>query len=72
MCQATLHDGSTIEIEVYSDSGPSRLLPVHPQAVTGPLAEQMRQYGADPALGPSLINGLCDVFRVVTKTTEIA
>ena len=72
MPEATLHDGSTIEIEVYGNSGPTLLLPVNPQAVTGPQAEEMRKYGADPALGQSLINGLCDVFRAVTKTTEIA
>ncbi|HLH62364.1 MAG TPA: hypothetical protein VKV20_11830 [Ktedonobacteraceae bacterium] len=27
-----------------------------------PLAEQMRQYGTDPALGQSLIQGLSDTF----------
>jgi pimeloyl-ACP methyl ester carboxylesterase len=70
MPQATLHDGSTLEIEVYGGNGPTLLLPVNPQAVTGPQAEQMRQYGADPALGPSLINGLCDVFRVVAFDYE--
>src|SRR5437588_12950108 len=69
MPQATLHDGSTIEIEV-AGSGPTLLLPVNPQPVTGPLAEQMRQYGADPALGQSLINGLSDAFRIVAFDYE--
>src|SRR6266702_4452044 len=50
MPQATFHDGSTIEIEVHG-AGPTLLLPVNPQPVTGPQAEQMRKYGADPALG---------------------
>src|SRR6266705_6416150 len=69
MPEATLHDGSTIEIEVHG-SGPTLLLPVNPQPVTGPLAEQMRQYGTDPALGQSLIKGLSDAFRVVAFDYE--
>src|SRR5579884_1156657 len=69
MPEATLHDGSTIEIEIHG-AGPALLLPVNPQPVTGPLAEQMRQYGADPALGQSLIDGLRDVFRVVAFDYE--
>ena len=69
MSQARLHDGSTIEIEV-AGSGPTLLLPVNPQPVTGEQAEQMRQYGADPALGQSLIKGLSDVFRVVAFDYE--
>src|SRR5437763_5158435 len=64
MPEATLHDGSTIEIEVHG-TGPSLLLPVNPQPLIGPQAEQMRRYGNDPALGQSLIKGLCDAFRVV-------
>src|SRR3989440_11829498 len=69
MPQATLHDGSTIEIEV-AGSGPTLLLPVNPQPVTGPLAEQMRKSGTDPALGQSLIKGLSDAFRVVAFDYE--
>ncbi len=69
MPEATLYDGSIIEIEVEG-TGPSLLLPVNPQPVTGPLAEQMRQYGADPALGQSLIKGLSDAFRVVAFDYE--
>ena len=34
MPEATLHDGSTIEIEVHG-AGPTLLLPVNPQPVTG-------------------------------------
>lgn len=66
---ATLHDGSTIEIEVHG-AGPTLLLPVNPQPVIGPQAEELRRYGADPVLGPSLINGLSDVFRVVAFDYE--
>jgi pimeloyl-ACP methyl ester carboxylesterase len=69
MPEATLHDGSTIEIEIHG-AGPTLLLPVNPQPVTGPLAEQMRQYGTDPALGQSLIKGLSDAFRVVAFDYE--
>jgi pimeloyl-ACP methyl ester carboxylesterase len=69
MPEATLHDGSTIEIEIYG-AGPALLLPVNPQPVTGPQAEAMRQWGADPALGHSLIAGLRDVFRVVAFDYE--
>jgi len=69
MPEAILHDGSTIEIEVHG-AGPALLLPVNPQPVTGPQAEQMRQYGTDPALGQSLIKGLSDAFRVVAFDYE--
>ncbi len=69
MLEATLHDGSTIEIEVHG-AGPTLLLPVNPQPVIGPQAEQMRQYGTDPALGQSLIKGLSDAFRVVAFDYE--
>ena len=69
MPEATFHDGSTIEIEVQGE-GPTLLLPVNPQPVTGPQAEAMRQWGADPALGHSLIAGLRNVFRVVAFDYE--
>jgi pimeloyl-ACP methyl ester carboxylesterase len=69
MFEARLHDGSTIEIEIAGE-GPTLLLPVNPQPVTGPQAEAMRQWGADPALGHSLIEGLRDVFRVVAFDYE--
>jgi pimeloyl-ACP methyl ester carboxylesterase len=71
MPEATLHDGSAIAIEVHGDSaGPILLLPVNPQPVTGPQADAMRQWGADPALGHSLISGLSDVVRVVAFDYE--
>jgi pimeloyl-ACP methyl ester carboxylesterase len=69
MPEATLHDGSTIEIEIHG-TGPTLLLPVNPQPVVGPQAEQMRKYGADPALGQALIKGLSDAFRVVAFDYE--
>lgn len=69
MPEAKLHDGSTLEIEVHG-SGPTLLLPVNPHPVLGPQAEQMRQYGTDPALGQSLIKGLSDAFCVVAFDYE--
>ncbi|MEV0597215.1 alpha/beta fold hydrolase [Nonomuraea cavernae] len=67
--KATLHDGATIEIEVHGD-GPALLLPVDPRPVEGPQADEMRRWGADPALGRSLIDGLRDAFRVVAFDYE--
>src|SRR6185312_14757007 len=69
MPEAKLHDGSSIEIEVHG-AGPTLLLPVNPRPVEGEQAELMRQYGTDPALGQSLINGLSDIFRVVAFDYE--
>jgi pimeloyl-ACP methyl ester carboxylesterase len=69
MPEAILHDGNTIDIEVHG-KGATLLLPVNPRPVEGPQAEQMRQYGGDPALGQSLIQGLSDIFRVVAFDYE--
>src|SRR5262249_40835325 len=69
MHEARFHDGSTIKIEVHG-TGPALLLPFKPQPETGPRAESMRQWGADPALGQSLIVGLQDIFRVVAFDYE--
>ena len=67
--QARLHDGSTIAVEVHG-RGPTVLLPVNPQPVEGPQAEELRRWGADPALGRSLIDGLSDAFQVVAFDYE--
>jgi pimeloyl-ACP methyl ester carboxylesterase len=64
-----LADGSSIEIEIYGE-GPTLLLPVNPRPIEGPQAEQMQQYGADPALGQNLIKGLSDMVRVVAFDYE--
>ena len=69
MPEARLHDGSTISMEVHG-RGPTVLLPVNPQPVEGPQAEEMRRWGADPALGRALIDGLSDAFRVVAFDYE--
>lgn len=67
--EAALHDGSTVDIEIYG-AGPAVLLPVNPHPIEGEQAEAMRKYGADPALGQSLIKGLSDIFRVVAFDYE--
>ena len=67
--QARLHDDSTIAVEVEGD-GPTVLLAVNPWPVEGAQAEEMRRWGADPALGRSLIDGLSDRFRVVAFDYE--
>ena len=53
--QTRLHDGSAIDVEVHGE-GPAVLLPVNPRPVEGPQAEELRRWGADPALGRSLID----------------
>jgi pimeloyl-ACP methyl ester carboxylesterase len=69
MPAAKLHDGSTIAIEVHG-RGPTVLLPVNPRPVEGPRAEELRRWGADPALGRTLVDGLGDAFRVVAFDYE--
>lgn len=62
--EVRLHDGSTLT--TYIDgAGPTVLLPVDPESVEGSQAEEMRRWGADPALGRTLVDGLRDAFRVV-------
>jgi pimeloyl-ACP methyl ester carboxylesterase len=68
MVEATLGDGSVLEIEVHGE-GPAVLLPVSSRPVEGEQAEAMRQWGADPALGRSLIDGLVG-FRVAAFDYE--
>ena len=67
--QVRLHDDSTIAVEV-NGHGPTVLLPVNPQPVEGPQAEELRRWGVDPALGRNLIDGLSDAFRVVAFDYE--
>jgi pimeloyl-ACP methyl ester carboxylesterase len=69
MPTATLHDGSRIDIVVAGD-GPTVLLPVNPTPVEGPQADAMRQFGADPALGRRLVDGLSAVATVVAFDYE--
>jgi pimeloyl-ACP methyl ester carboxylesterase len=69
MPEARLHDRSTIAVEVHG-RGPTVLLPVNPRPVEGEQAEELRRWGADPALGRSLVDGLSDAFRVVAFDYE--
>ena len=69
MLEARLHDGSSIAVEVHGH-GPSLLVPINPQPVEGPQAEEMRHWGADPALGRTMIDGLSDAFQVVAFDYE--
>jgi pimeloyl-ACP methyl ester carboxylesterase len=69
MPEARLHDGSTIAVEVHG-RGPTVLLAVNPRPVEGPQAEELRRWGADPALGRALIDGLSDAFQVVAFDYE--
>ncbi|MEV6927782.1 alpha/beta hydrolase [Dactylosporangium sp. NPDC051485] len=67
--QVRLHDGSTIGVEVHG-AGPAVLLPVNPVPIEGAGAEELRRWGADPALGRTLIDGLADAFTVVAFDYE--
>jgi pimeloyl-ACP methyl ester carboxylesterase len=64
-----LHDGNSVEIEVTGD-GPDLILPVNPIPIEGVQADAMRRWGADPALGRNLIDGLVDVARVIAVDYE--
>lgn len=65
-----LKDGSHLEVEIYGEGMTTLLLPINPRPIEGLQAEQMRQYGGDPALGQSLIKGLSDLVRVVAFDYE--
>jgi pimeloyl-ACP methyl ester carboxylesterase len=69
MVEVRLHDGNTIEAEVAGD-GPVILLPVDPVPVEGERAEELRRWGADPALGRALVDGLRERHRVVAFDYE--
>ncbi|MFI2213231.1 alpha/beta fold hydrolase [Streptomyces sp. NPDC020141] len=69
MTEATLHDGSSLELTVHGD-GPALLLPVDPRPAEGSRAEELRKWGVDPALGRTLIDGLGDAFRVIAFDYE--
>ena len=69
MTTATMHDGNELEVEVQGE-GPFLLIPVNPNPVEGEAAEEMRRWGADPALGRSLIEGLRDIVTVVAFDYE--
>jgi pimeloyl-ACP methyl ester carboxylesterase len=69
MTEATMHDGNALELEIQG-KGPFLLIPVNPTPVQGEAAEEMRRWGADPALGRSLMEGLMDFATVVAFDYE--
>ncbi|WP_418153895.1 alpha/beta fold hydrolase [Actinoalloteichus caeruleus] len=69
MGYSTTHDGDRLDLEI-TGSGPTVLLPVDPTPITGDRAEEIRRWGADPALGRALVDGLSDRFRVVAFDYE--
>jgi pimeloyl-ACP methyl ester carboxylesterase len=59
-----------MDFEVHG-TGPNLLLPVNPVApVEGPETEQLRAWGADPALGHTLVEGFSKRFRVIAFDYE--
>jgi pimeloyl-ACP methyl ester carboxylesterase len=67
--EAVFHDGTTIRIAIQGD-GPALLVPASLTPRTPAEAETMRQWGADPDLGPNLVNGLAGSNRVITADYE--
>ncbi len=66
---ARLHDGSQIEVQVLG-SGQHLLLPVRTEPYDEATAAGMRQWGADPDAGPTLIRELSDRCTVVAADYE--
>jgi len=59
-----------MDFEVHGE-GPNLLLPVNPVApAEGPETEQLRAWGADPALGHTLVEGFSKRFRVIAFDYE--
>lgn len=69
MFEVSMHDGARLQV-VIKGEGPAILLPVRPWPVEGPQADEMRKWGADPALGRTLIDGLSDRYRVIAFDYE--
>ncbi|MEV4703862.1 alpha/beta hydrolase [Actinoplanes sp. NPDC049316] len=70
MTTARLHDDSVLDVTILGD-GPALLLPVSMHVPDGDTAEQMRAWGADPALGRTLTTALADAgLRVIAADYE--
>ncbi|MET1074890.1 MAG: alpha/beta hydrolase [Umezawaea sp.] len=65
----TLHDGTTLTTTVVG-TGPAVVLPARTTPHDESTAENMRQWGADPDLGATLVHGLSDRFRVIAADYE--
>lgn len=66
---ARLHDGTHIAVLVVG-AGPQVLLPVRAHPHDEATAAGMRQWGADPDAGPTLVHGLADRCTVVAADYE--
>ncbi len=66
---ARLHDGSTIDLEIQGN-GPALLIPVNPITIKAAQTDEMQKRGVEQPLGRSLIDGLCDKFRVIAFDYE--
>ena len=62
MVEALLHDGTAIPVLVSGD-GRALLIPANVKPRSGPEAQTMREWGADPDLGPNLVSGLSQSGR---------
>jgi pimeloyl-ACP methyl ester carboxylesterase len=70
MTTARMHDDTLIDVSA-TGAGPAVLLPVSTAVIEGEAAEQMRAWGADPALGQTLATCLAEAgFRAVTADYE--
>jgi pimeloyl-ACP methyl ester carboxylesterase len=70
MTTARMHDDTLIDVSAMG-TGPAVLLPVSTAVIEGEAAEQMRAWGADPALGHTLATRLAEAgFRVITADYE--
>lgn len=69
MVEALLHDGTAIPVRVNGD-GRALLIPADVRPRSGPEAQTMREWGADPDLGPNLVSGLSHSYRVIAADYE--
>ena len=64
-----LHDGTELTATVQG-TGPAVLLAVRTKPYDDDTAETMRQWGADPTLGRTLVDGLSDRYQVIAADYE--
>ena len=69
MAEAVLHDGTAIPILVSGD-GRVLLIPADVKPHSELEAQTMRDWGADPDLGPNLVSALSQSYRVVAADYE--
>ena len=69
MTEALLHDGTAIPILVSGD-GRALLIPADMKPRSDSEARIMREWGADPGLGPNLVSALSRSYQVVAADYE--